>query len=1034
MRHPNDDGHLWARAAANCLGFEGAVRNAVESQSVGASFASNANGSAGAYRAVDSPRGACDHCSPYDDHMAALHALLLTDIVDSTKLTEQLNDEAAAVLWSAHDRMARDLIPLWRGREIDKTDGMLLLFDSVADALGYALAYHRAIRERGLAFTARAGIHFGRVILRANLPEDIARGAKPIEVDGIALPTVARVMSIASGGQTLLSEHARGALGMSPLGIQSHGHWLLHGIAQPMELFEVAGDDAPLVAPEDGSKAYRVVRQGDLWQPLREIRHTLPAEKDSFVGREESLASLASKLESGVRLVSLIGMGGVGKTRLVTRFAWTRRADYPGGVWFCDLSQAREIDGVLFAVAQGLEVPLGQADPIVQLGQAIAGRSKCLVVLDNFEQVAKFAEETLGRWLEKAPRACFVVTTREVLGLVGEEILAVPPLDREDAVQLFLKRARAARHAYAPGADDVLAIGQLVKVLDCLPLAIELAAARVRVMTPRTLLARMKDRFDVLLSTSGRRDRQATLRAAFDWSWELLAEAERATLARLSVFMGGFTFESATAVAGANAPEGTAAMVDLIQGLVDKSFVRQVGDERFDLLESVREYAAQHLGVPGRFTLSGPECAADARARHWQYFATLDEQAAVAHGCVELNNLIAACRAATAAKDGPCAVGSLVRAWQALRIAGPVRLGVELAEKILRIPSLSDRDRARTHWVACHALDTVGDVNAARAQVKQGLACADAANDVESKSRLLIVLGSRQTLDGDLDGAATNLTEACRLAESRGDQPGQASALNMLGRLMSHQSRFSEARAHYEKSLVLVRAGGDRRFEGGLLGNVAGLHHEMGDLDRARLFYEQALAIANEMGDRRWEGNHRCNLGLLYQEQGRTSDARTQFETALNSAREAGHVRLAYIVLCNLGILLIAEGRFDEAERHLQEAVEGAIASSDRRSEGQFRGYLALALARKGLLREAREMLESGETILLAVADRLSYALLLCDRAEIELLALNRAPAEVAMNEAKKIADALGCGPQSELGRRLSLMENASRLKERPAI
>ena len=148
----------------------------------------------------------------------------------------------------------------------------------------------------------------------------------------------------------------------------------------------------------------------------------MPAERDSFVGRQQLLEVLATKLEGGARLVSVLGMGGVGKTRLVTRFAWTQRVDFPGGVWFCDLSQARAIDSLLFAVAQGLEVPLGKPSPSVQLGQAIAGRGKCLVVLDNFEQVAKYAEETLGRWLERAPLAQFVVTTREVLGIVGEEI------------------------------------------------------------------------------------------------------------------------------------------------------------------------------------------------------------------------------------------------------------------------------------------------------------------------------------------------------------------------------------------------------------------------------------------------------------------------------------------------------------------------------------------------------------------------------------------------------------------------------------
>ncbi len=565
--------------------------------------------------------------------MAALHALLLTDVVNSTRLTEQLEESAATALWSAHDRLARDLIPLWRGREIDKTDGMLVLFDSVDDAVGYALAYHAGLRERALGIEARAGIHYGSVSLRPNPPDDIARGAKPIEVDGIALPMVARIMGVAAGGQTLLSEDARRALGASRHRIQSHGHWRLHGIAEPIELFEVAPQGAAFTPPADSAKAFRVVRQGETWQPVRDLRHSLPAERDSFVGRRGELDALAAKLHAGARLVSVLGTGGVGKTRLVTRFAWTRRTDYPGGVWFCDLAQARDLNGIVFAVAQGLEVPLGQSDPVVQLGQAIAGRGDCLVILDNFEQVARLAEDTLGRWLERAPQAHFLITTREVLGVVGEEVLDVPPLETTDAVELFLKRAEAARHNYAPGRDDLRAVEQLTKVLDGLPLAIELAASRVRVMAPRTLLARMSDRFDVLLSHAGRSDRQATLRAAFDWSWELLSDAEKRSLAGLSVFRGGFTLSSAGAVMGTGSNGSKPSVVDVLQWLVDKSFIRRVSDDRFDLLESVREYAAQHLRSEGRFEGSGPACEAEARTRHRRFFAALDEREAVADRC-----------------------------------------------------------------------------------------------------------------------------------------------------------------------------------------------------------------------------------------------------------------------------------------------------------------------------------------------------------------------------------------------------------------
>ena len=209
--------------------------------------------------------------------MSTLRALLLTDVVDSTKLTETLGDAAMAGLWIAHDRAARDLLPAWRGREIDKTDGMLLLFESAADALGYVLAYHRALAALGLPFKARAGLHVGPVTLRMNTPDDIARGAKPVEVDGLALPVAARVMSVALGGQTLLSADARLALGVTPQRAQSHGHWRLQGVADPVELFEVGDADAPFVAPPDAAKAYRVVRQGELWVPLREVKHSLPA-------------------------------------------------------------------------------------------------------------------------------------------------------------------------------------------------------------------------------------------------------------------------------------------------------------------------------------------------------------------------------------------------------------------------------------------------------------------------------------------------------------------------------------------------------------------------------------------------------------------------------------------------------------------------------------------------------------------------------------------------------------------------------------
>ncbi|MEO7009742.1 MAG: AAA family ATPase, partial [Caldimonas sp.] len=527
--------------------------------------------------------------------MSASLALLQTDVVDSTELCRRLGDAASSALWESHDRLARDLLRVWRGREVDKSDGFLMLFESAADGVGYALAYHRAVAALGLPLQARAGLHVGAVILRENAAEDIARGAKPVEVDGLAKPVTARIMALAQGGQTLLTAPAKEALGRTGWALQSHGHWRIKGLEEPIEVFEVADGDGPRAPPADAEKAYRVVRHADLWLPLREARHSLPAERDPFVGRSAALRELARRFDAGARLVSLLGIGGTGKTRLAQRFGWTELGDYAGGVWFCDLSPARDLDGIVHAVAQGLDVPLGSDDPLAQLGAALDRRGPCLVIVDNFEQVSAYAEATLGAWLGQAAQARFLVTTREVLGIAGEEAMALPPLAPPEGAALFLRRAAAAHSGFMPSAEDGAAIAPLVALLDGLPLAIELAAARVRIMPPRTLLARMRQRFELLAAPNRRLSRQATLRGAFDWSWELLLAPEKSALAQLSVFEGGFTLESAEAVLDLGDGATAASALAAVQSLVDKSFVRAVSDARFDLLWSVKEYAAEHL-------------------------------------------------------------------------------------------------------------------------------------------------------------------------------------------------------------------------------------------------------------------------------------------------------------------------------------------------------------------------------------------------------------------------------------------------------
>lgn len=941
-----------------------------------------------------------------------MHALLLTDAVDSTRISEALGDAAMDVAWAAHDRTARDLLVAWSGREIDKSDGMLLLFERSADALGYALALHRALAEQGSPLRVRAGIHCGEVALHANPRESVERGAKPLEIRGIAVAVTARIMHIAGAGQTLLSANALAACAVASQQTHSIGQWKFKGVAEPVELFEVIADGGAFRVPDDDVKAYRVVRRRDGWMPVREIEHSLPAERDAFVGRRAALHEIELLLEGGSRLVSIVGTGGSGKTRLAIRLARSCLGEYPGGAWLCELASARGLDGLHFAVAQGLGLQLGGSDPGEQIATAIAGRGDCLVILDNFEHLAGLARETLGRWLDAAPQACFLVTTRSVLGLVGENVYDLPPLNLDDATELFVRRAHAARAGFAPDAADLDAVASLARRLDGLPLAIELAAARVRVVAVPTLLQRMDRRFDLLASHGGRPDRQATLRATLDWSWDLLDDAERALFTQLSVFQGSFTIAAVEAVVALAAG---ADVLDLFGRLVDKSLVRTLDGERFGLLESIRDYAEMRLAALA-------PAAADAaalRARHWRFYAALAERDALAARCADLDNLIAACRAACAAAALQPAVRCLVNAWAGLRLTGPLRAAVDLAAEVGVVPGLAANDAALVHWVRGAALDMLGDSEDARAQFGLGLERIDAGAASEASARLRLALGNQLTLEGEPAVAQVELERALLDAATLGHASLQADALNALGRLMDHQARVAEARSFYLRALDLARASGDRDLEGGLLGNLGGLHFDLGELDAAREHYERSLAIAQETGDLRWQGNACCNLGLLLLDQGHRTEARTLLEQARELARDAGNARLGYTVACNLGILLVEEDRLAEAEHHLRDAVTSAARAADRRSEGQFRGYLAVAEARQGRLAEARAEIDLGAQALGALSDRLSLALLGCDRAEVEWLAGNALAAREAHAFAASVADELACGKESELQRRV---------------
>jgi predicted ATPase/class 3 adenylate cyclase len=949
---------------------------------------------------------------------------LFTDIEGSTALWEQYPD-AMQVALARHDALLRDAIKSAGGRIVKTTgDGVFAVFGAAANALAACLAAQRALQapksdasgpkpaasdtQPPVRLRVRMGLHTGAAELRDG------------DYFGASLNRAARIMSAAHGEQVLLSgataEMSRAQL---PEGVtlREMGVHHLKGLPSPERLLQVVALNLRADFP-----------------PLASLTgHSLPAERDAFVGRSEPLSELARRLDTGARLVSVLGLGGTGKTRLVTRFGWSALGDFSGGVWFCDLSQARSLDGIVHAVAQGLDVPLGKDDPVTQLGHAIAGRGHCLMILDNFEQVTRHAEETLGRWLNRAIAARFLVTTREVLGLPGEELLALPPLATSDAAALFMRRAEAAKPGFQPSADDQSAVGPLVKLLEGLPLAIELAAARVRVMPPRMLLLRMSERFKLLSSASGRLNRQATLRAVFDWSWDLLSLPEKAALAQLSVFQGGFTLEAVEAILDLSDYDNAPWPIDALQSLVHKSLVRQVSDHRFDLLMSVQEYASEHLRTSDRYAGSGPAAMLAAEKRHAAYFARLDETVARADLCADVDNLVAAGRRAATRGEADVAARVLEGAWAALSLRGPFKVGFDLASAVLAASGLAAGTAARVHWIAGRALAASGKDADAQRQFEASLTQAREVGDRLCECRACIDLAACDSHAGRMDAARMQLETALAQASQMKQQTLQSDAHDGLGKMEVFLGRTGEGRLQFEQALALAREAGDREREGRILANLGVLHYHAGSMNDARSHDEAALAVAQQIGNRQLEGNIRCNLGLLHQVQGRFTEALEQLDAALPVARELGHARLECIVLCNLGMVYDGLARFDEARSNFEAAIAVARELGDRHSEGQFLSYLGLLHARQSNFDEARRCLDSSETLLRAVSDRASLGIMLCSRAETEHLACRPKAASAALARAEAIGAEVGAGRDSELGLALARVRGIVG-QEEPAI
>ena len=697
----------------------------------------------------------------------------------------------------------------------------------------------------------------------------------------------------------------------------------------------------------------------------------LQAPLTSFIGREHEVAAVHALLaDPEVRMVTLSGPPGIGKTRLSLHVA-AGAEGFADGVAFVPLSPIKDPALVLPTIATNLGLrERGDRSAMDALKSYLSGKY-LLLVLDNFEQVVP-AAPLLTELLMWAPGVKLLVSSRAVLHVYGEHTFPVPPLSlapeegplspeeaaRSEAVRLFVTRARASRPGFVLTAENAGYVAQICARLDGLPLAIELAAMRARVLSPREILDRLSHRLDLL--TVGAHDlppRQQTLRGAIDWSHELLDPEEQVVFRRMSVFVGGCTLDAAEAVCGASLPGllpvDRRAVLDLLDSLVDKSLLRYVdlaGQSRFWMLETIREYAR------GRLETSGEPVSV--RNAHALYYLELAEQAEpLLLGAEQarwlarlerehdnlreaLSNLLESGDVAAAAR----LASALRRFWY---LHGHITEGRHwLEETLLRRADLPLDLRARTLHAAGTLAWSQGDYPDSSALFSQSLEISRQLGDTRGIASMLNNLGTVALPQGDLDTAHDLHAEALALFRLLGDDWGVSMSLANLGLIATNRRDWAAAEALLDESLRIRRELGDKQSIAQSLNNLGTVMRYKGDYALAHRLHDESLAIFKELDDRWSIALCYANLGAVLLAQGIYADARGLFRDALMIFNDLG-VRQG-VATCLEG-LAAAQGRTGRAElaaalfgvaEALREAIGVPLSGAD---EGDYRGHLRAA-------------------------------------------------------------------------------------------
>jgi len=839
---------------------------------------------------------------------------LFTDIEGSTRLWEEYHEAMKRAL-GRHDAVLRAAIGTNRGH-IFKTvgDAFDAVFPTAPGALAAALAAQRALSAE--PWEVPGGLRV-RMALDTGVAEE-----RDEDYFGPTLNRTARLLAAAHGGQILLSrttfELVRDAL-PADVTLRDLGEHRLKDLTRPERIFQVVASDVPGDFPSIKS--------------LNTLPNNLPIQLTSFVGREREIASVKHHLAAD-RLVTLTGAGGAGKTRLALQVAAELLESYQDGVWLVQLESLADPALVPQTVASAVGVR-EEHRPLVETVADFLHPKSLLLVVDNCEHLLVACAQLAETFLRRCPQLRVLATSQEPLGVAGEATYRVPSLSMPDAkqapdpesltqyeaVRLFAERAALSKRDFALTGGNALAVAQLVRRLDGIPLAIELAAARLKALSVEQIVARLDDRFRLL--TAGTRTavaRHQTLKATMDWSYELLSEAERAMLRRVSVFAGGWTLEAAETVCSGEGIEPRE-VLDLLALLVDKSMVlvyeEDHGGPRYRLLETVRQYGRERL------VESGEDEAVGRRHRDWYLRSAEEAEPGLQEPQQEIwldrleaehDNLRAALEWCRTREDNPeyglRLAGALWKFWEVRGYWSEGRAWLE--GTLARSGELMNSQRVKGLNGAAYLAFFQGDYERAAALGEESLALSRKLGDKRGTASCLNILGLEACRLERYDRAAALGEESLALSREVGDRWGVADAHAVMGLVARGQGDYTRAAALLEESLAQARQLGDKWRVAIVLNNLGLVAREQGDYDRAKTLLEETLAQFRLLGDKWGIAFSQSNLGIVAWNQGDHERAELLFRESLLLRRALGDKRGITTSLVGLAAVAAARG---QAER-----------------------------------------------------------------------------------------------------------------------